>query len=320
MKIKRIILSVAAVALLGGCFKSVSHKTTYALKPTVQETDGETTVLLKDEDVVVYGYAADTSEWGVRSYADALAGTITAKKLVSGTKTPDAKAEPDSREGFEDWLSMPLDMPQAMILAVDTKHKVYGYTQQIIGENMPEISVVMVFKPWMKGFSYKVGNWQFFFDDYVPPKQLKCTFTPMLQSLENTEPVASTSTIRAYVYAADTTEWRIASYEDAEAGIITSKQPPIRTRTNPNFSASKGTDGTYSVTVEKEVLMVVVVDRTNGMYAYCKQTVDLDAEAGTFPEVVFRPWKKEVLYEEAGGWRVVNESNANPEPESKKQR
>ena len=70
----------------------------------------------------------------------------------------------------------------------------------------------------------------------------------------------------------------------------------------------------YKMEVSSSTLMVVVVDRTNRLYAYSKQVVDLEGETVTLP-VVFRPWRATWIYVE-DGWRFVDASRA---PETKPQ-
>ena len=72
--------------------------------------------------------------------------------------------------------------------------------------------------------------------------------------------------------------------------------------------------GLYKMEVSSSTLMVVVVDRTNRLYAYSKQVVDLEGETVTLP-VVFRPWRATWIYVE-DGWRFVDASRA---PETKPQ-
>ena len=111
----------------------------------------------------------------------------------------------------------------------------------------------------------------------------------------------------AYAFAADTTAWYIASYDDAVAGKITSKDDDSFTRSNPNFTAYKEeSSALYKMQVSTPTLMVVVVDRVNRLYAYTKKEVDLEGASPTFP-VLFRPWIQQWIDdEEPNGWIVVN--------------
>ncbi len=176
----------------------------------------------------------------------------------------------------------------SMVVAVDTEHRIYGYTQQEIAENFPKLYVSVVFKPWKEGTEYKDGNWIFRNQFYVPPTYLDCYIAPSVQAEggETTEP----RKLKAYAYAVDTTAWRIASYVDAAAVSSprrTTRRKPVPTPISPPREEESGD---YGMEVSSSTLMVVVVDQTNEVYAYSKQEVDLDGEPVTFP-IVFRTWR-----------------------------
>lgn len=79
----------------------------------------------------------------------------------------------------------------------------------------------------------------------------------------------------SYSYAVDTTAWGIASYEDALAGIITSKNDPSLKKTTPEVMAepyaSEGAVGWVKLTLTNLIQMVVAVDPVNKIYAYTQQ-------------------------------------------------
>ena len=153
MKTKRIILFLAAAALFMGCFKDVSYKTTYVFKPLEQEKSGDPTQILADAKL--YAFAADTSSWEVASYKDALAGVISQRgNRNEKISTPLAAGEPYEQEGVEGLLQMSFDRSSVMVVAVDTKNELYGYTQQEVPENTPKIYVTLIFKRWKQGYSY----------------------------------------------------------------------------------------------------------------------------------------------------------------------
>lgn len=324
MKSSKAICILLAAALLTGCFKDTSYETTYVLKPLLQAASVDPTQPL--EGVRAYTYAVDTLLWGIESYEDALSGVITMKGDPSQRMTtPAAVAVPyDAVEGAVGWLQMPIGEPFQMIVAVDPAHKLYGYTVQPQILNLPELYVSLVFKPWKEGFSYKEGNWSFYNDFYEPPVVLKTYISPKLQvEMEGPESDPTASQIKAYAYAADTTQWYIASYEDARDGKITLKADPAQTRSQPNFQAYREDSGLYGMEVTSTPLMVVVVDRTNRLYAYSKQEVELSGPEVTFP-IVFRLWNETWIAVE-NGWRVVNDAfrpeATDPEiPESKNKR
>lgn len=303
-------IAAIAVLLLAGCFKDVNYKTDYVLKPLVQELSNDPVEPI--EGVKAYAFAADTAFYTVARYEDALNGVISLKENPSERiETPTATAEPYDFEGSVGWLRMPLSSPTQMVLIVDPTHRLYGYTQQQLEHNLPNLYVSVVFKPWKEGFSYQEGSWSFYNEFYAPPVYLDCFIEPSLQAEEGGE-TTQIADLKAYAYAADTTAWRIASYDDALAGKITPKGEGSP-RTNPNFLAHKEEDSPlYRMEVSAATLMVVVVDRTDRLYAYSQQTVDLSGSAVTFP-IVFRPWRQEWIYIEEG-WRVVDPSLAPKDP------
>lgn len=318
MNVKRNILILAAAALLTGCFKDVSTRTIYVIKPLVQDLSGDPYLAL--EGVQAYAFDADTAFYTVASYEDALAGVASLKRTPSQQLPAFAAGEPYEREGTSGWVQMPLSNATQMILAVDTEHRIYAYTQQELAENLPILYVALPFKPWKEGFSYKDGNWSYYNEFYTPPTYLDCFIEPAVQS-EESGATAEISSLKAYAFAADTTAWYIASYDDAVAGKITSKDDDSFTRSNPNFTAYKEEGSAlYKMQVSTQTLMVVVVDRVNKLYAYTKKEVDLEGTSPTFP-VLFRPWVQQWIdTEEPNGWIVVNpELDPDPDKDSQTQ-
>ena len=311
MKAKRILPLLAAAALLAGCFKDVSYKTNYVLKPLAQAQTVDPVEPF--EGLKAYAFDADTAFYTVASYEDALNGVIARKDDLSDRiASPVAAAEPCVREGTVGWVQMPLSAETQMVVAVDPVNRVYAYTQQELDVNLPNLYVSLIFKPW-KGFSYKEGNWSFYNEFYAPPVYLDCLIEPSVHLAEGGE-TSEIANVKAYAYAADTTAFYIASYDDAVSGKLTAKTAGVTPPATP-FSAYEDKEtGLYKMEVSSSTLMVVVVDRTNRLYAYSKQVVDLEGETVTLP-VVFRPWRATWIYVE-DGWRFVDASRA---PETKPQ-
>lgn len=310
--IRTLFVAALAAALLTGCFKDVSYKTTYVLKPLMQRVSGD--LLEPVEGASAYAFDADTAAWFVASYDDALSGVISLRSDPAQKRSdPTAVAEPD--ETFEGRLRMKLGLRSQMVVAVDPVNRLYAYTQQKNAANLPYTYVTLLFRPYRQGTTYRDGNWIFGNDFYTPPVYLDCYLAPRLQEEEGGAAVdfpASTSAVKAYAFAADTTLWYIASYQDAADGIITSKLDKTQQRDAPNFTAFVE-DDMLRMTVSDPTLMVVVVDRNSLMYAYSKQTVDLGGASPTF-SVVFRPWMKRYLYVDEG-WRVVDDTYKPEDPD-----
>lgn len=298
-----IIIHFAAVAILmTGCFKDVSYHTTYVLKPLQQPTSDD-----KNPSVIpgasAYAFDADTTAWTVATYDDAVRGVLTSKMdPAQQISTPFASSEPYSEEG---WLRLQIDRESQMVVAVDPVNRLYAYTQQMLGENLGNLFVSVVFQPWKAGFSYKNGNWSFYNEFYEPPVFLTVNLDIRQQAVEN-GPEAKVEKLTAYAYAADTTVWHIASYNDAVVGKITEKEG-TKTRTNPDFRAYPVADSPlYGMEVSDPTLMIVVVDQTHRIYAYTQRTVDLEGESPTF-EVLFRVWQK-IRVTTWEGWCMVDDT------------
>ena len=317
MKAKRILPLLAAAALLAGCFKDVSYKTNYVLKPLAQAQTVDPVEPF--EGLKAYSFDADTALYTVSSYEDALNGVISLKGRPSERiTTPVSTSAPYEREGTTGWVSLELRSPTQMVVAVDPVHRLYAYTQQEVEVNLPNLYVALTFRTWKEGNSYKDGNWSYYNEFYAPPVYRDCYVDAKAQLSEGAAETAI-SKMEVYAYAADTTAWYIASYDDAVSGRITSKADTTDTRTIPSFRgyADSGT-GLYKMSVSAGSLMVVVADRSDRMYAYTQQTVDLtQTDALTFPALVFRPWRG--LWHDAtdtNGWLVVNPTY---DPEAEKQ-
>lgn len=303
--------------LASGCFKDTSIRTNYILKPLSQalSTDPYTPF----EGLKAYSFDADTALYTVSSYEDALNGVISLKGRPSERiTTPVSTSAPYEREGTTGWVSLELRSPTQMVVAVDPVHRLYAYTQQEVEVNLPNLYVALPFRTWKEGNSYKDGNWSYYNEFYAPPVYRDCYVDAKAQLSEGAAETAI-SKMEVYAYAADTTAWYIASYDDAVSGRITSKADTTDTRTIPSFRgyADSGT-GLYKMSVSAGSLMVVVADRSDRMYAYTQQTVDLtQTDALTFPTLVFRPWRG--LWHDAtdtNGWLVVNPTY---DPEAEKQ-
>ena len=276
MKGIRTIWAAVLLLLAWGCFKDGSLKTNYVLKPLSQTLSTDSYEPL--DGVQAYAFAADTNLYTVASYEDALNVT----------------------------------QPMQMVVAVDTEHRLYAYTQQELEVNLPNLYVSLPFRVWKEGNSYKDGNWSYYNEFYTPPVYVDCYVDPYVQATEGGEQTRI-SKLEVYAYAADTTAWYIATYDDAVNGKITSKTDPEDTRTIPSFQAYvDGDTGLYKMSVSSGQLMVVVADRSDQMYAYTQQSVDLEtAESVTFPTLVFQPWQTLWIDKtDTGGWTIVNPAHA----------
>ena len=54
-----------------------------------------------------------------------------------------------------------------VVVAVDTENRLYGYRQQDLGENLPQLFTSVIFRPWKQMKKYVDGTWRMFNDFYV---------------------------------------------------------------------------------------------------------------------------------------------------------
>lgn len=298
----RIAAAICILACFAGCFEDVSYDTSYVLKPLLQTASGSDVAPL--EGTTAYAFAADTADWEVVSYEDALAGIITSRhNPAEKNNTPIATTEPYQAEGATGWLSMRIRRSSALVVAVDPTHRIYGYRQQGFGENMPRLYSTVVFRPWKEDYD-ESKSWFMRNDFYTPPLEAQYVIEPYVETTEGTTPELLSS-LKAYAYAVDTTDWKVASYDDATLGIITSKYDEEETKRNPMATAARDSEtGFYTMTVTSERIMLIVADTRNRRYAYSRQ--DIDLTGGPYSsKVTFRPWRTDSVYVEEG-WRFVN--------------
>ncbi len=175
MMIQRIfrgaVLAACAALSCWGCSKRVAYDTLYVLRPYVQDSTGFEMRSLPG--VRAYAFQADTTQWCVASYDEALAGTIS-MRYAPDTKRSDpvavATAYPasDTIPASVNWVQMRIQLSSALIVAVDTEHKLYAYRQQEFHENLSPYILSVAFRPWKEGTSYRDGDWWMFNDFYVP--------------------------------------------------------------------------------------------------------------------------------------------------------
>ncbi len=135
--------------------------------------------------------------------------------------------------------------------------------------------------------------------------------TPYVQTEENGSEVLATDVV-AYAFAADTSEWAVASYDKAEAGILTArwkeeeKQADVTTRQNEEGVLEIGP-------LRNDPTILVICDVPNRIYAW--RQVEIPAN---LPQLItrirFRPWRTDSLYKEAN-WFMVNETPPLPPQE-----
>lgn len=294
---------LAACLLAAGCSKHVGFDTTYILKAWNQSASGGELEPLSD--VVLYGYVADTVQWTVASYEDALACRLTDKWGGGTIDTPYAVGTPYELEGFGPTLAMQTDAELLMVVVVDRTNRLYGYTMQNFSQNMPQMYVSLVFQPWKKSRAFKNGTWWMFNDFYIP--DVACRLNPSVQSEEGGETEALRGVTLFAYQIEDPSLWEPASFTDAAGGQLTNTATGERTVSK--YSASGDSAGVVTLSMQPGDYLLVAVDSQNRSYAQRTYTNAADAEPLS---ILFMPWRTDSPFTE-GGWKIWNSAPEEPE-------
>ncbi|MFI3259811.1 MAG: hypothetical protein R3Y16_06930 [Rikenellaceae bacterium] len=181
----RFIGYILALTIATSCFKDKSYETTLVVVTAQQsESGGDFTSL---DNSVVYAFAADTTDYMILDYYDALGGVLTNKltgeklsPLAVGEATQityeytfeaDEDEEEDEAEDEEfqdgdlivttfDAYTMSVEQESVMLVAVDPTSENYAYTNYTVGLNLSTTYITVSFRPW-KSDSFSQGTWWF---------------------------------------------------------------------------------------------------------------------------------------------------------------
>lgn len=160
--LKIIVLAAVAVATTS-CFKKVTMDCRYHVRPYYQAESGG--VAVQGEGTIAYAFAADTSQWTIATYDDALNGVLTSK--TSGEKRTDVM---DRAEQSDSTVVLQLTATPATIVVVDTVNKLFGWRMTDVVENLPDLYVSVTFRPWSVKKRYAEGAWRMNNEAYVAPE------------------------------------------------------------------------------------------------------------------------------------------------------
>lgn len=120
----------------------------------------------------------------------------------------------------------------------------------------------------------------------------------------STEAPTRAADLESYAFYVDTTLWRIASWQDALAHVITNKENPSLTLSQPDVVGTFDAEADFQVALPltQPMSMLVVVDRANSMYAYRKYLSPINIES-ILTQLHIYAWKPTYS---ANGWRIVN--------------
>ncbi len=297
-----LVLALAALMTVG-CRKDVSFQTSIVLKTWSQESSGDE--LYPITDVVMYGFAADTTLYTATSYEDALAGVLTSKRDPSKQLAANLVSEPCLVEGYGQAQMMPApDYQSLLLLVVNKQERLYGYTQLALVENMPYLYLSVQFQPWKEDSFYKNGTWWMCNDDYVP--NISCIVRPKGQQAEGGEKSYLTSS-RLFAYAVENPEeWAPADWENAEVGrLVNALTGEV---TDPLYSFSADTQGNLMAKFPPDDYLLMVVNAAEHCYAlraFTEQEIRAESESEEEEkgfELLFPFWDLNVPLTNEQGW------------------
>ncbi len=122
------------------------------------------------------------------------------------------------------------------------------------------------------------------------------------------EPLTRATDLESYAFYVDTNLWRIASWEDALAHVITDKRNPSVRLSVPDVVGVFDAEADFQVALPltAPLSMLVVVDKANSMYAYRKYESPINLPE-IFAQLHMYAWRKTY---NANGWRIVNPTSS----------
>lgn len=119
--------------------------------------------------------------------------------------------------------------------------------------------------------------------------------------------------IESYAFYVDTTEWRVASYEDALNRTITNKTTGEQLSVPDvlgEFNSSK--EYSMSMVLQQEISMIVVVNPEPKLYAYRSYELPVNLES-VQTKLYMCSWRRTYT---SSGWVVVNQFYVEPPEET----
>ena len=134
--------------------------------------------------------------------------------------------------------------------------------------------------------------------------------TPYREAFEDSTLQIADSVI-GYAYYADTARWAVTSYDNAVAGILTSKYDGAPRQ--PDVVAEQDSIGRIVFpNLKKSPLIMILCDRQDSIYAW-RQSEIMENLPQVIVKMTFQPWRTDTTYLYAK-WNMVNETPPLPAP------
>ena len=142
--IRNTTLLVVAALALHSCFKDTVSYTRFNLA-VYDQVDSEA-AFSHAEELDSYAFYADTTEWYIASWEDAVAHRITNKTSGQTLDVPDVVGEFNPEEQYQTTLLV--EQPVSMLVVVNPALKLYAYRKYELPENLPDIYAKLYMAAW----------------------------------------------------------------------------------------------------------------------------------------------------------------------------
>ncbi len=122
------------------------------------------------------------------------------------------------------------------------------------------------------------------------------------EQVESSGDFAPLAMTKGYAFEGTTDELEFLSYDDAQAGIITSIETGVPKGPFASSQPYMGSESNISFELDRENVVLVVVDPASKTYAYSDYTVPINL-AEVFVDIIFRTWKTSTY--KASTWTFV---------------
>ena len=142
--IRNTTLLVVAALALHSCFKDTVSYTRFNLA-VYDQVDSEA-AFVHTEELDSYAFYADTTEWYIASWEDAVAHRITHKTSGQTLDVPDVVGEFNPEQQYQTTLQV--EQPISMLVVVNPALKLYAYRKYELPENLAEIQAKLYMAAW----------------------------------------------------------------------------------------------------------------------------------------------------------------------------
>lgn len=142
--IRNIALLLAMAFALHGCFKSTVSYTCFNL--AIYDQISSDAIFKPSTDIDSYAFYADTTEWYIASWEDALARRITNKITGEVLAEPATIGEFNSSQQYQ--TSMVVNQTPSMLVVVNPTLRIYAYRNYEVPENLSEVYAKLYIAAW----------------------------------------------------------------------------------------------------------------------------------------------------------------------------